>query len=317
MKYGVLWLLTLLLACSGQGKPDRKPDQELSICFTGDVLLDRGVRKEIEKGGGNADFLFEKVAPLFRSSDAVVVNLECPVTDALSPINKRFIFRGDPVWLSSLRNHGIKYAVLANNHSIDQGRSGLVSTVRHLKEAGIQPLGYGNTRREASAPVLLRKGNTEVALYSSVLLPLENWVSLEDLPGVCQASVDSLCTSIRTLKETNPWCYVVVILHWGAEFQRSPVLLQRKQARMLVNAGADAIIGHHPHVVQEEEIYKGKPIFYSLGNFIFDQTKPFTDQGLVVRLSFREKGMLFEKYPVDIKRCIPNLHPDVGNKASF
>lgn len=291
-------------ACT-QSQP--KDKERLVVTFTGDVLLDRGVRAEIERNGGTADFLFEDVAPLFKSSDAVVVNLESPVTDTVTPINKRFIFRGEPHWLQSVKSSGVTHAVLANNHSMDQGRSGLVSTKRHLDEVGIQSLGYGKDKEASAQPVFISKDGVEVALFSAVRLPLENWVSLDDQPGVNQASIKNLTESIMTLKAEKPNCWVVVVLHWGSEYQRLPVLSQRKEAYQLLDAGADAIVGHHPHVIQEEEIYKGKPIFYSLGNFVFDQNKPYTDKGLIVQLIFNKNGLSFKKYPVDIKRCKPIL----------
>lgn len=282
-------------------------EERLTITFTGDVLLDRGVRKEIERNGGSADFLFKDVSPLFKASDAVIVNLECPITDSITPINKLFIFRGEPRWLQSLKQSGITHAVLANNHSMDQGRSGLISTKRHLDEVGIVSLGYGKNREESIRPIYISKDSIEVAVLSAVRLPLENWVSLDNQPGINQASIADLNNAIKTIKADKPTCYVVVILHWGSEYQLHPVLSQRKDAYQLINAGADAIIGHHPHVIQDEEIYKGKPIYYSLGNFVFDQTKPFTNKGLIVQLFFDKNGLSFEKQTVDIKRCKPCL----------
>lgn len=256
------------------------------------------------------DYLFEDVKKVFEQSDAVVVNLECPVTKVVSPINKRFIFRGEPEWLPALRNAGVTHAVLANNHSIDQGREGLKDTYLHLLANEIVSLGYGDTQQQACEPVFISKGNVEVAIFSSVTLPLENWVYLEDEPGICQASVESITASVRQLKQRKPACYIVVILHWGLEYQELPTPTQRMQGQILIDAGADAVIGHHPHVIQREEIYEGKPIFYSLGNFVFDQQKPPTRQSVIVKLLFDKSGLRFEKHPVEIKNCKPILVSD-------
>jgi len=285
-------------ACEQQG-------EQLSICFTGDILLDRGVRTQIERAG--VDYLFEDVKGLFTESDAVVINLECPITKTISPINKRFIFRGEPEWLPALKDAGITHAVLANNHSMDQGRTGLIDTYKHLSDNQIFSLGYGETHKQACEPVFVSKGEIEVALFSSVTLPLENWVYLEDEPGVCQATVEGIINSVEKLKRDKPDCHIVVILHWGLEYQELPTPIQRRQGQRLIDAGADAVIGHHPHVIQKEEIYKGKPIFYSLGNFVFDQQKPPTRQSVIVRLLFDESGLSFEKYPVEIRNCKPVL----------
>jgi len=291
-------LIVLLSSC-------RQEKEELSICFTGDVLLDRGVRKQIERTG--VETLFEDVSKIFKKSDAVVVNLECPITKTVSPINKRFIFRGEPEWIPALKAAGITHAALANNHSMDQGREGLRDTYKHLSENQIISLGYGENRQSACKPVFVKKGSTEVALFNSVTIPLENWVYLEDKAGVCQMGIDDIATNIGTLKKAKPDCNVVVILHWGLEYQQLPTPLQRSQARQLIDAGADAVIGHHPHIIQKEEIYKDKPIFYSLGNFVFDQKQPMTRESVIVELLFDDSGIRFVKYPVEIRSCKPTL----------
>lgn len=284
----------------------KQRETELTICFTGDLLLDRGVREQIERKG-SADFLFTDLAGLFRLSDAVVVNLECPVTDIIAPINKRFIFRGEKEWLQGLIKSGVTHAALANNHSMDQGRSGLNDTYKNLIDYGIEVLGYGKDKEQACSPVYVVKNEIEIALFNSVTIPLENWMYLEDKPGICQSSVQSLCENIEVLKKEKPECHVIVVLHWGLEYQTEPTISQRKEAYSLINAGADVIIGHHPHVIQKEEIYKGKPIFYSLGNFIFDQKKPLTKKGLIVRIVFQENSLRYEKYPINIDNCRPEL----------
>lgn len=291
-------LAALLGSCSQQAEC-------LTVSFTGDVLLDRGVRKRIEKSG--VTDLFGSVSPLFHSSDAVVVNLECPVTSNVSPVNKKYIFRAEPEWMRELRDAGVTHAALANNHTVDQGRSGLTDTYRNVLSSGITPLGYGKTSSESCRPVLLTKGGIRVALFNAVTLPLENWVYLEDHPGICQASIPALEERVKEYKQEHPEDYVVVILHWGIEFQSSPTLSQRKAAYRLIDAGTNAIIGHHPHAVQKEEYYREKPIFYSLGNFIFDQHTPETSRAVIVQLHFRKHQLSITTHPVTIKACQPQI----------
>ena len=294
------FLLPLLLCCSCNSKSDK-----LSICFTGDVLLDRGVRKKIERNGISS--IFNNVKPLFQTSDAVVINLECPATNRISPLNKKYIFRAEKEWLPVLRQQGITHAAMANNHIMDQGRDGITDTYTNLIEANIMPIGYGDNQTEACKPCLIEKNKIKVALFNSLLLPVENWVCLEQEKGICQASIEQLCDIVKAFKNDNPECWVVVMLHWGVEFQKNPTLLQRKNAYRLVDAGADAIIGHHPHVIQNEEMYKGKPIFYSLGNFVFDQKGEDRSTGLAVNLIFNELEMSVEKRIVKIKNNQPTL----------
>lgn len=272
----------------------------------GDVLLDRGVRSSIEKNGG-VDYLFQGVKGLFKNSDAVVINLECPLTDSETPINKKYIFRGNAEWSENLKNNGVTHAALANNHSIDQGRTGLIDTYHNLTKSGIKSIGYGKNKTEACQPTIIKKGNAKVALFNSVLVPLENWVCLDDEPEICQASINELSEKIKDIKQEDSSCHVVVILHWGAEYHLTPDPIQRREAHILIDCGADAIIGHHPHVIQEEEMYKGKPIFYSLGNFVFDQTKPHTDEGLIVKLIFDKESINIERRRVAIRDGKPNF----------
>ena len=276
---------------------------ELNICFTGDLLLDRGVREQIEKRG--IDKLFENVSSFFSTYDAVVVNLECPVTERIMPINKRFVFRAEPEYLPSLKKAGITHAALANNHTNDQNRAGIEDTYNHLKNNGIIPIGAGVNETEACCPVFIKKGKIKVALFNSVLVPLENWVYLHDAYGVCQASPDELCEKIRNLRTVEKDCYVAVVLHWGVEYAATPLPEQRYAAHKLIDAGADVIIGHHPHVVQPIEIYNGKYIFYSLGNFIFDSKREIANVGILASLNFSKTGIKGKQYDYEIKRCVP------------
>lgn len=302
-----IFFFFILLSCFSC----KEKKESLSICFTGDVLLDRGVRQEIEKKG-SLDSLFLGVQTLFKESDAVVINLECPLTNKVSPINKKYIFRGNAEWCKELKSNGVTHTALANNHTIDQGREGLIDTYHNLSNSDLVTIGYGENQYQACEPQIVKKGNIKVALFNSVLVPLENWVCLDDEPGICQASIDEISNRIIDFKQNNSSSYVVVMLHWGAEYHLTSDLIQRKEARKLIDSGANAIIGHHPHVIQEEEIYKECPIFYSLGNFIFDQTKPHTDEALVVNLIFNNKKMDVEKRIARIERCKPTFqkHPD-------
>ena len=184
---------------------------------------------------------------------------------------------------------------------------GIEDTYNHLKNNGIIPIGAGADETEACRPVFIEKGKMKVALYNSVLVPLENWVYLSDAYGVCQTSPDELCEKIKQLRSVEKECYVVVILHWGAEYAASPLPEQRYAAHQLMDAGADAIIGHHPHVVQPIETYNGKTVFYSLGNFIFDSKREIANVGILAGLNFSKKGIVVKHYDYEIKQCVPDL----------
>lgn len=297
--------LLLLLTVSCVSSPSSSGgDDTLSILFTGDVLLDRGVRPVAERRG--IDYLFQEVEPYFRMADAVVVNLECPLTDTLSPLSKQYIFRGDARWAEALRRAGITHAALANNHTIDQGCRGLQATWKHLVQAGIVPLGYGCSLDEQLAPVIVRKGSLSVALFNAVTLPLENWVCAEGRPGICQPSATQLSDAVSRYRRSHPEQPIAVVLHWGTEFQPQPSMSQRRLARRLADAGADVIVGHHPHILQPIDTLGHTLVFYSLGNFIFDQRQPLARRSMMLRLHFCPGAPVsFDTIPVHIRQCRP------------
>lgn len=276
----------------------------LSITFTGDVLLDRGVRQFVEHR--SVDKLFSPfVDSVFQSSDLVVANLECPATKIQQPAFKQYIFRAEPEWLQTLKAHGITHLNLANNHSVDQGRIGLADTKRNIQEAGMIPVGAGDNMQEAAQPVLLASTPRNVYLLTSLQMPLENFSYLPDKTSVSHEDLDSLKTRVRQLKETDPCCYIIVSLHWGGEHTLRPVPLQRQQAHQLIDAGVDALICHHTHTLQTIEQYQGKPIYYSIGNFIFDQKKPINSKACMVKVTIKKESSHIETIPIVIRNCVP------------
>ena len=275
-----------------------------TILFTGDILLDRGVRQRINAVGIDSLFTPE-IDSIFAHSDIVVGNLECPATSTRTPAMKQFVFRGEPEWLEALHRHGITHLNLANNHSVDHRRGGLISTAENCRKAGIVPVGMGKNLHEAVQPVLLNP--QPIYLFPTLQLPLENFTYLPDEYSVSQESIDSLCQRISRLRQAEPTAYIIVSPHWGIEHRVEPAQWQRRQARALIDAGADCIIGHHPHTLQTIEQYKGKPIYYSIGNFIFDQTKPINTRACMVQIRIAPTSVEVETIPIEINRCSPQL----------
>lgn len=278
----------------------------LNIIFTGDILLDRGVRRVISHHG--VDHLFsDGIDSVFRSAQIVVGNLECPATKIESPVFKQYIFRSEPEWLDTLRQHGITHLNLANNHSIDQGREGLLDTKRNIKEAGMVPIGAGASMQEAAGPVLLASSPRKVWLVPSLRLALENYSYLTDKPCVSQEPMDSLMQRVFQLRKADSTAVIIVSLHWGGEHTLKPVPRQRMEAHQLILAGADALICHHTHTLQTIETFRGKPIYYSIGNFIFDPTHPINAEACIVRLKITSDTINTETLPVQIRHCVPYL----------
>ncbi len=269
----------------------------MALVFTGDILLDRGVRRRIESAGPDAVFS-EDIDSVLQQANYVVGNLECPATRVKQPVFKRFIFRGEPEWLHALRRHGFTHLNLANNHSMDQGRRGLVDTWQQVDSAGMVAFGAGPTLADAVRPVLVTRTPRPIYLIASLQLKLENMPPLPHRPSVSQECVDSLAARVAALRAQEPQACIIVNLHWGWEHHREPLPQQRMEARKIINAGADAIIGHHAHCIQTIEHYRGRPIYYGIGNFIFDQQKPLNHEAIIVRMAISKEGIAFQEIPI-------------------
>lgn len=283
----------------------------VEIVFGGDVMLDRGIRQQIEANGFQA--LVKGIEPELNHADYAVVNLECPATDIKAPLHKQFVFRAEPAYLQGLRDAGVTHCIMANNHAYDQGRPGLISTAENLGKANLVPIGYGQTQQDACMPVVIQHGGVKAAIFSSVTLRLESWMYLEKEPGMCQATVQQLTEAVAVYRKEHPNTFIIVTLHWGIEYQTAPSRTQQTQARDLIHAGADAIIGHHPHVVQTMEHINGKPVFYSLGNLIFDNRHPLAQEGILIKLALqRNRKPKFTVLPYRIDHGKPVL---IGGSA--
>lgn len=306
---GHLWRSVLVLLClaffSHSGVKAQSADS-LTVVFTGDILLDRGVRKRIEYLGLN-NLVGPKLQQLFKQSHYIVGNLECPATKIKQPVFKRFVFRGEPEWLQMLAKHGFTHLNLANNHSIDQDRDALIDTHRNIKLAGMIPFGAGQNQQQASQPLVLATHPRPVYILASLRLPLENFAYLPHKPCVSHESFDTLVTRIKRLRLAEPNAYIVVSLHWGTEHQLTPSAQQRQQARLLVGAGANLLVCHHTHTLQTIEQYKTSTIYYSIGNFIFDQTKPLNTRACVVKLVVTPNDARVETIPIEINNCVPEM----------
>lgn len=285
----------LLISC-------KKQKGSMTIYFTGDILLDRGFRKIVEYKGTAG--MAGNCSQIFRNADFVIGNLECPATKRKEPVNKRFVFRAEPEWLKIVADAGFTHLVMANNHAYDQGSDGMKDTYKNMLKYKMVPVGYGLNAQKACEPVILTKGKTRVALFSSVPIALENWFPNEDSVNICQECISTLTEKVASYHKINPGTHIIVILHWGMEFQYSPLIIQKMEARSLLNAGAEVIIGHHPHVVQDIDHFGDKTVFYSLGNFIFDQTAQGS-KGMVVKLEISEQEIKTRTYYVKIMDCSP------------
>lgn len=182
-----------------------------------------------------------------------------------------------------------------------------MDTKKNIEQEGMIPVGAGQNMQEALKPVLLASSPRNIYLLSSLRMPLENYAFLPDKPCVSQESHDSLLTRLRRLRTADPHALIILSLHWGIEHTLIPMPMQRQQAREYIDAGADALICHHTHTLQSIETYKGKPIYYSIGNFIFDQKKPVNSRACLVKVTVTAQNVRYDTLPILIRNCVPMI----------
>lgn len=241
--------------------------EPLLIRAVGDVNLDPDYVSGL-RGHGYA-YAWSGIGRAFLEDDLTIVNLECAVSDLGAPEPRRYTFRGDPEALPAMRLAGVDVANLANNHSLDFGPEAMLDGRANLVAAGIRPVGAGADVREAGHPATVRvKGRTIAVLGFTEIVPANGWYATADRPGVARGG-DSEAMAAAVAAVAKAADVVVVSIHWGIERSTRPTAEQVERAKALIDAGADVILGHHPHVVQPLSWYKGRPIFYSLGNFVW------------------------------------------------
>lgn len=249
-------------------------DSILTFNFAGDMMFAGKVEGMLKEKG--YDYPFEHLGELFHNDDLTIANLETPVTTSgVDAMNKQYVYKSSPKALDALKKAGMDGVGLANNHILDQGVSGLLDTLKYLDKSGIQYAGAGKDADEAYAPTYFTRQGVKIALIAfSRVVPHEDWHAGKGKPGVAQVyTPDKALKSITTARTKAD--IVIVMAHWGKERELHPIKNQTELAHQFVDAGADLVIGAHPHVLQGLEQYKGKWIAYSTGNFIF--TKSLTE----------------------------------------
>jgi poly-gamma-glutamate synthesis protein (capsule biosynthesis protein) len=279
-------VLGVVLLAGGASAAD-EDRTAVRFCAVGDVLLDRGVRTAIDKHGPTAPL--QDVAPLLRDHDLALFNLECPLSDLGMLLPKRYAFRGATSAVGALKEAGLSVAGLANNHTLDCGRDALLDTIDRLERAGIQTVGAGRNERTAMEGRALEIRGVKVALLAFVAMPLELVFDAPDKPSVAPASEEGVATSIRRARTKAH--VVIVSFHWGREMDAHASDRQRALAHLAVDAGADLVLGHHPHVLQGVEKYRGRLIAFSLGGFLFDMQRPDARQSAVFECLLGRDGV--------------------------
>ena len=281
---------------------------ETTLTFTGDIGFDKYMKDK----WSDESLLDENIVSFLRDSDHVITNVEGPLysgeratdgsaaaalTHSMDPGVRHFLQRiGSDIWN------------ICNNHIMDAGYEGISSTIKYARECGATPLGAGMNLAEASAPVILGEAGGIGMIGVGYQRACRK--AGTDTPGCFSWSdFDLIHDRIETVKQSNRWC--IVVAHAGEEFTALPSPYTRERYMQYLDMGADIVIAHHPHVVNNYELVGSKAIFYSLGNFIFDtdyQRSQFgTEYGIVLKLFLSENGFTFKPLPVKVDRTTEKI----------
>jgi poly-gamma-glutamate synthesis protein (capsule biosynthesis protein) len=303
-----------LLAKLPAGERHYDPATAFTIVAGGDILLDRGVARQVKIKKRGVDFPFngrsaditghtccsafghevptaKRVGPkdavrsLLQGADLALANFENPAPDRFTYHTTGTVFSADPALIEGLANAGIDYVSLGNNHIRDARAVGIAQTRKNLEKWGIAFSGAGKNVAEARQPAMLEVGDTTVAILSYDTVA-KYYAATKTSAGSAQASGGAVRTDIAKARAAGA-DVVIVYPHWGTEYDATPFAGQRKLAKAMIDAGADMVIGNHAHWAGAMEIYKGRPIWYALGNFVFDQawSEP-TMEGITLELTF-------------------------------
>lgn len=286
-------VIASLLACLAASLPAAAKEQTrntVSMIFVGDIMLadDQETGELVNKGVDP----FKPCAQLLRDADIAIGNLECVVAKSGEPVKKPFRYRMNPRCLPLLKKYFTAFT-LANNHSGDYGKAAFAEECDRLDEAGIPYFGGGRNLAEAHRPWIVECHGVRIALLGYCEVFLKSFQAEENAPGVAWSEhEDQVKEDLRQARDEYHADVVIPFMHWGIE-NEPPCEREKTFARTMIDAGADVVIGAHPHVTQGAEYYKRHLIVYSLGNFLFNGFKdPDNLTGWALRLTVDKKGMV-------------------------
>lgn len=262
----------------------------LTVAAVGDMIFDRGVETLIGKSGGEAPLA--RVAHRLGAADLTIGNLESPLSDGgKKNATKDVTFRGDPRAIDGLTAAGFDFLSIANNHVLDYGPVALSDTVKALDGAGIGHAGAGANQAAAWKPAVVETGDASTAYLAFSFIVPAGFIAQADRPGMASGRWDMslIEKAIKKAKRTHD--YVIVSFHWGVEYKDNANSQQVAVAHRCIDAGADMVLAHHPHVIQGLEIYKKRLVAYSLGDFVFDHYSRKTGESFILNADLGPKGV--------------------------
>lgn len=281
------WLFVLWLAACLPGFA-AEPSDPVSLVFAGDIVLDDAAGEMIRRG----EDPFADFADFFKGADIRVVNLECVIATTGSAGDKNYTFRAQPNVLPVLKRH-FDVLALANNHSGDFGRPAFAEMLGLIKQSGLLPFGGGMNLAEAHSPLIIERKGIRIALLGYSEFMPRSFEADFDAPGIAWSEDEQVVADIQKARSAYHADLVIPVMHWGWENELTATARQRQLARTMIDAGADAVIGGHPHVTQDIEQYRGKPIVYSVGNFVMKETDNDNQRrGWLLRLQLDKLGAI-------------------------
>ncbi|MGE7758747.1 CapA family protein [Peribacillus sp. NPDC097895] len=288
-----------------------KSDQPLTMTMVGDVMMGRNVEEVTEKHG--YDYLFRYMKPYFAASDYVSGNYEHPAlkngVSNYKEADTAIRLNSNKSGVKAVKDAGFSVMTLANNHMMDFEEQGLLDTIDEFKNADMDYVGVGSNTADAKASIDYADVNgLRVATLGFTDVYKKDAVPTNDQAGLLNSNPDLLFEMIGKARDSEQGNadLVVVNMHWGQEYSSSATSRQTDLAKAVIDAGADIIIGHHPHVLQSFDVYKDGIIFYSLGNFIFDQGWTRTKDSAMVQYHLAEDGKAaIDVVPLQIEEATP------------
>lgn len=291
--------------------------EHVKLAFVGDIMFSGTVETLLKDKGYDYPFMFVK--EYLQGADITLANLETPISERGEPEDKTYAYRTSPKAIPHLVESGIDVLNLANNHILDYGLQGMLDTFDRLDQAGLKRIGAGRDVEEAYAPVIIEKNGIQIAFFGfSQVVPEVWWKADKDHPGV--AETYNYIRPVEAIESVrNQVDLIVVTAHWGGENVDIPDDRQTEMAHRYIDAGADLVIGGHPHVLQSIENYKDKWIAYSLGNFIFTTNeKPLTWETVILEASCSKDGRCdIQLIPIFNMYAQPKPMEDAKAKALF
>jgi len=280
----------------------------IKIIAAGDLMVGSWVENIVRNEGW--DYPFRNLQDLLQDADIVIANLEAPFGRGGTAFEKAYTFQVSPDLVRILKAGQINMVSIANNHIMDYGDEVLQQTLTVLRENGIRYAGAGMNLTQARKPAKIQiKGvNVTLACYS-LTFPEEFWAS-DTSAGTCFPYHTFFYDDIKKFKKESD--LLIVSFHWGAELSRMPKEYQVDLAHRTIDAGADVIIGHHPHVVQGMEIYRGKLIAYSLGNFIFGSYSENVKESMLLEFRYETgKPIQYKIHPIRVYNKVVEFQPEL------